>query len=110
MPRARKPARRSDSRSKEGQGHPLRIAVKINNRTGKPPQQLDGWQRLLEHVEQPLETLRLLPLIESHQPKQLTELVDRARRNEPDYEVPDFSAWFQVVCPSGVSPDELARA
>jgi len=54
--------------------------------------------------------LRLLPLIESLDPKQIAELVDRAVRNDPEYKAADFSAWLQIICPSGVNADELAKA
>jgi hypothetical protein len=51
-----------------------------------------------------------MPLVESVAPRRLAELVDRARRNDPEYQPADFSAWFQVVCPPSVRADDLARA
>jgi serine protease len=97
-------------RRKKQDTHPLRLAVKINNRAGKPPQELDGWQRSLERADPSLGALRLLPLIESQKPESLNKLVDLACRNDPHYEPPDFSTWFQVVTPQGVNADELAKA
>jgi serine protease len=110
MARARVGDKSRTGKHKEPQSQPLRIAIKFNNRGGKPPQQLDGWQRLLERAPEPLAALQLSPLFESQDPKRLSELVDRARRTDPDYEPADFSAWFQVESPSGVDADELAKA
>lgn len=101
---------RRQTRSKERAGYPLRIAVKLNDRAPKPPRELVGLKAFLERSGQARGTLRLLPLVESLEPKQIAELVDRARRNDPEYEPADFSTWFQVVCPPGVGPDDLARA
>ena len=53
--------------------------------------------------------LRVLPLFESLNSTRLSALVDRARRNDPDYKPVDFSAWFQVETPAGVNADELAK-
>jgi hypothetical protein len=87
---------------------PLRIAVKLRRRVAKPPQELTGLEKFLEQagVREPL---LLLPLIESLEPKQIAELVDRAVRNDPKYEPADFSSWLQFVCPQGVNPDELVK-
>ncbi len=89
--------------------YPLRIAIKLNSSGGKPPQQLDGWQASLEGTAKPLAPLRLSPFFESQDLNRLSELIARAKRNDPDYEPPDFSAWFQVETPAGVKAEELAK-
>jgi hypothetical protein len=89
--------------------YPLRIAIKFKSGGGKPPEQLDGWQASLEGTAKPLAPLRVLPLFESLNSKRLSELVDRARRNDPDYKPADFWAWFQVETPAGVNADELVK-
>jgi serine protease len=95
------------ARTKES-NQPLRIAVKLRRDVTKAPQQLAGLEEFLKEAGV-RDTLRLLPLIESLEPKQITELVDRAVRNDPKYEPADFSSWLQIVCPAGVNPDELAK-
>ncbi len=87
--------------------YPLRIAIELKSGGGKPQQQLDGWQASLEGTAKQLAPLRLLPLFESQD--SIDQLVDRARRNDPDYEPADFSAWFQVETPAGVNADELVK-
>jgi Subtilase family len=89
--------------------YPLRIAIKFKSDGGKPPQQLDGLQASLKGTVKPLAPLQVLPLFESLSSKRLSELVDRARRTDPDYKPVDFSAWFQVETPAGVNADELAK-
>jgi Subtilase family len=89
--------------------YPLRIAIKFNRRGGKPPQQLDDWQASLGGIMKQLTPLRLLPLFGSLKSDLFNELVDRARKNDPDYKPPDFSAWFQVETPAGVNADELVK-
>jgi hypothetical protein len=93
--------------------HPLRIAVKLNQRARRQLTELTGAEKLLEeNLGRPAGTLPLLPLIESVEPKRLAELVDGARRSDPDLEreAPDFSNWYQIASPMGVNADELARA
>jgi hypothetical protein len=93
--------------------HPLRIAVKLNQRAPKPLIELTGAEKLLEErLGRPIGALPLLPLIESLDPKLLMEMADRARRSDPSLELapPDFSTWYQIVCPADVNPDELAKA
>ncbi len=87
----------------------LRIAVKFRDRVTNPPQQLVGLEKFLEGAAIP-GGLRVMPLVASLDPKRLEELVDRARRNAPDYEPAPFANWTQVVCPPGVKPEELVRA
>jgi hypothetical protein len=89
--------------------YPLRIAIKFKSGGGKPPQQLDGWQASLGGTAKRLAPLRLLPLFGSLNSNLLNELVDRARKNDPDYKPVDFSAWFQVETPAGVNADELVK-
>ena len=89
--------------------YPLRIAIKLKSRDGKPLQELDGWQASLRGTAKPLAPLRLLPLFESLDSNRLSELVDRARRNDPSYKPPDFATWFQVETPAGVNADELLK-
>src|SRR5262245_41136972 len=93
----------------EESNYPLRIAVKLRRWVTKPPQELAGLEKFLEEAGV-RDSLRLLPLIESLEPQQIAELIDRAVRNDPKYEPADFSSWLQIVCPSGVNPDELAKA
>src|SRR5205814_10229052 len=52
-------------------------------------------------------TFRLLPLIESVKPKRLEELIAKARQIDAQAELPDFSSWYQIICPAGRDPDEL---
>ena len=87
--------------------YPLRIAIEFKSGGAKPPQQLDGWQASLEGTAKKLAPLRLLPLFESQD--SIDQLVARARRNDPEYEPADFSAWFQVETPAGVKADELVK-
>jgi subtilase family protein len=89
--------------------YPLRIAIKFNRRGGKPPQHLDGWQASLGGIAKQLAPLRLLPLFGSLNLKLLSELVDLARKNDPDYKPVDFSAWFEVETPAGVNADKLVK-
>jgi len=104
------PEQRRKKQIEKNAGYPLRIAVKFNDRAPKPAQEFGGVEAFLKRAGQTRGTLRLLPLLESVEPKQLAEFVDRARRNDPEYKPADFSVWFQVVCPEGIDPDELARA
>jgi len=85
--------------------------VKLNDRAPKPLNDLGGLEKFLEEQSgRPGGTLRLLPLVESLDPKRLVELAHRARRTDPEVQLPDFSSWYQVVCPPSVNPDELAKA
>ena len=88
--------------------YPLRIAIKFKSGGGKPPQQLDDWQASLKGAAK-VPPLRLSPFFESQDLNRLSELVDRALRNDPSYKPPDFSTWFQVETPSEVNADELAK-
>jgi serine protease len=87
----------------------LRIAVKLRRHGGEAPRHLSGLEAFLEKGGV-RDALRLMPLIESLDARQLADLVDRAVRNDPTYVPADFSSWQQVVCPAGMNPDELARA
>jgi hypothetical protein len=89
--------------------YPLRIAIKFKSGGGKPAQQLDGWQASLKGSAKQLAPLRVFPLFESLNSKRLSELVDRARRIDPDYEPAEFWAWYQVETPAGVNADELVK-
>jgi hypothetical protein len=89
--------------------YPLRIAIKFNRRGGKAPQKLDGWQASLGGAARRLAPLRLLPLFGSLDSKLVSELVDLARKNDPDYKPVDFSAWLQVETPAGVNADKLVK-
>ena len=103
-------ARQRRARSSKGElNQPLRLAIKFNDRLTKPPQKLHGLDAFLERFGA-RGGLRLMPLIELLEPSQLNKLVDRARKNDPEYTPPNFVAWVQVVCPEGVDPEELARA
>ncbi len=89
--------------------YPLRIAIEFKSGGGKPPQQLDGWQASLGGAAKQLAPLRLTPLFGSLNSKLFSELVDLARKNDPDYEPVDFSAWYQVETPAGVNADKLVK-
>ena len=89
--------------------YPLRIAIKFKSGDGKLPQELDGWQVSLGPAAKRLAPLRLLPLFQSLDSTLLTELVARAKRNDPRYKPPDFSAWFQVETPAGLNAGELVK-
>src|SRR5437870_1794040 len=89
--------------------HPLRIAIKLRRRETRKPEELPGLEKYLREAGVD-DKLRLSPLIESLESKQIAELVDRAVRNDPEYKPADFSAWLQIVCPSGVNADELVKA
>jgi serine protease len=88
--------------------HSLRIAIKLRRQGTKTPQELAGLEKFLKEAGVS-DKLRMLPLIESLEPKQISELVDRAVRNDPKYEPADFSSWMQIVCPPSVNPEELAK-
>jgi hypothetical protein len=91
----------------------LRIAVKLRQHAPKQLTELPSADKALEaKLGQPIGTLPLLPLIESVDPKRISEMVDRARRIDPalEFEPPDFSRWYQIICPADINPDELARA
>jgi hypothetical protein len=84
--------------------------VKLNDRAPKPLNDLGGLEEFLEEKSgHPGGTLRLLPLVESLDLKRLGELAHRARRTDPESQLPDFSSWYRVVCPPGIDPDELAQ-
>src|SRR5882762_2541190 len=70
---------------------PLRIAIKLNHRIGKPPQHLTGLERFLAQAGQAGGGLAIAPLIESLEPQRLGALVDGARRMHGDDGVPDFA-------------------
>jgi hypothetical protein len=89
--------------------YPLRIAIKFKTGGPKPPQQLDGWQAPLGGAAKHLAPLRLFPLFGSLDSKLLSELVDLARKNDPDYKPVDFSTWLQVETPAGVNADNLVK-
>ncbi len=76
--------------------YPLNIAIKLKSGGDQAPQQLNG--------------LPLKPLFGPPNSKRLDQLIARARRNDPDYEPPDFSLWFEVQTPAGVNADDLAKA
>src|SRR5215470_6650838 len=93
--------------------HPLRIAIKLNERAPKQLTDLADAEKFLgEKLGRPVGTLRVLPLIESLDAKRLADMVSRARQADRGVELspPDFSTWRQVICPVGVNADELARA
>jgi serine protease len=93
--------------------HPLRIAIKLNERAPKQLTELAGVEKLLEEkVGRPVGALPLVPLIESLDEKRVEQMVSRARRADRELELspPDFSAWRQIVCPADVDADELAKA
>ena len=90
--------------------HPLRLAIKFNERAPRPAEDFRGGDAFLRQAGHTPGSLRLMPLIESIEPEQLTAFVDRARRNHLEYEPTNFSLWFQVECPEGIDPDELAKA
>jgi hypothetical protein len=93
--------------------HPLRIAVKLNDRVPKQLTELVSEEKLLaEKLGRPIGPLRLLPLIESLDPNRLEEMVSSARRLDRGVELspPNFSAWRQIVCPADVNAEELAKA
>ena len=93
--------------------HPLRIAVKLNERASAERTELAEVGKLLEeYLGRAVGTLPLLPLIESVDPTRLNEMTDRAMRADRGLELspPDFSRWRQVVTPADVNPDELANA
>lgn len=89
--------------------YPLRIAIKFKRGGGEPPQQLEGWHASLEGTAKALAPLRLFPFFDSQDLERLSRLIDRARRNDPAYEPPDFSAWLQVETPAGANANELAK-
>jgi serine protease len=89
--------------------YPFRIAIKLRPRVKKVPQKLAGLEKFLKESGV-RDKLRLLPLIESLEPKQIAELVQQAVRKNKNYEPPDFSSWVQIVCPPGINPDELVKA
>jgi Subtilase family len=93
--------------------HPLRIAVKLNERASAERTELAEVKKLLEeYLGRAVGTLPLLPLIESVDPTRLNEMTDRAMRADRGLELspPDFSRWRQIVTPADVNPDELANA
>jgi hypothetical protein len=92
------------SRDKTEQG--LRIAVRLNNRASKRPKELGG----LDGLGKRGGTFRLLPLIESVEPKVLDELVERAHQMDPEAKLPDFSSWYQIICPAALNPEKLVNA
>lgn len=79
---------------------PLQIAVKLDPRAPKG----------MRELATPLGALRLTPLIESLDAKEIDALIDRARRSDPQFAPPDFSSWYQVVVPAGTAPEELVKA
>ncbi|HMJ60771.1 MAG TPA: S8 family peptidase, partial [Bryobacteraceae bacterium] len=104
------PKKTKSSRNK-GAEQPIRIAVKLNDRAPKGLNELGGLEKYLDEKSgHSGRTLRLLPLIESVDPKRLGELIDKAWRSDPQVELPHFSAWYQIICPPGIHPDELAKA
>ena len=88
--------RRHSDKSDELPIYPLRIAIKLKSGEDQPPLRLNG--------------LPLRPLFDPRNSKRLDQLIARARRNDPDYEPPDFSVWFEVQTPAGVNADELVKA
>lgn len=79
--------------------YPLHIALKLVPRAPRGLRELstrDG-------------KLTLEPLVESLSPEKVDELVTRARRNDPEYQPPDFFAWRQVAVPKEASPDALVK-
>jgi serine protease len=86
--------------------HRLRIAVKLKTGAGNGLKELAS----LDGLGKRGKTLRLLPLIESVEPNRLHELMDKARHNHPDAEIPDFFSWYQTISPAGVRPDDVAKA
>ena len=94
----------------------LRIAVKLKNLP--PDKELRGLEGLGNLV------FRLLPLIDSLDPKQFNELreralemmekarqmIDKTLRTDPQTKLPDFSYWHQIICPKELPPDDLVRA
>ena len=87
-----------------------RIAIKLRERAGRPPEKLAGLETIFARAGHTLDLPTLQPLFESLKPEQLAELVARARSNDPEYRPPDFSMWFQIVCPERLDAADLARA
>ena len=99
-----KPGTTGTSRNKTEQG--LRIAVKLNHRAQKRPRELGG----LGGMGKRGGTFRLLPLIESVEPKRLEELIEKAHAMDPEARLPDFSSWYQIITPQAVNPEKLVQA
>ena len=93
----------------ESPNYQPRIAIKLNQRADKATQQLGRLSPALRELV-PDAGLALEPLIQSVEPARLAQLSAKARQLDSDQELPDFSAWFQVVCPRETDPEELARA
>jgi hypothetical protein len=87
-----------------------RVAIKLKEQAGAPPETLAGLEAFFERTTRSTIAPKLLPLFESLKPEQIAELVERARRNDPDYQPPDFSLWRQIACPDRVEADTLAHA
>lgn len=93
--------------------HPLRIAIKLNERAPKQLTELVGMEKQLgEKLGRTVGTLPLFPLIDSVDPERLEQMVNLARRADRGVELspPDFSLWRQLVCPADFNADELAKA
>ena len=83
----------------------LRIAVKLNQFARKDLKKLGGLAGLGKQGG----TLPLRPLIESLKPGRLDELSAKAREIDPHVELPDFSSWYQIICPARIHPDDLVK-
>jgi len=87
-----------------------RIAVQLERGAARRGRSLAGLENLLEQAKHPPDALRLESLFPSVEPKKLADLIERARRLDPDYEPGEFSSWFQIVCPERLVPEELTLA
>lgn len=91
--------KRQSGRARGTSEVPLQIAVKLNPRAPKG----------LRELATPGGPIRLAPLIESLEPRQLDALAERARRNDPQFLPPDFSSWYQTRVPAGTAPEERVK-
>jgi serine protease len=93
----------------------LRVAVKFSQRSAAAfaQERRAASVRVIARrlaIAAGVNALEIAPLFESVDPKDLAELVDRARRIDPEYEPADFLAWFQVAVPEDADPDALAAS
>lgn len=78
-----------------------RTAASLLDKLGIGP-----WERIAAQFK----GIALNPLFIAKKPDEISELVSRARATDPQYQPPDFLAYFIVDVPVDVSPEAVAKA
>ena len=86
-----------------------RIAVKFRDEADVQPGEFLGLRAFLERMGHADGKLQMLPLITCMSAEALAELVEKARRLDPEYVPANFAKWFQVLVWPDTNTYDLLR-